>query len=243
MIDPKLKDFADTDRQQEVLDAVIKAGSVSAGARELGVARQTVQGVIKSVEKHAALNGYAPDRDFNQMTVAGFTTKRISTARNGDGDKVVEWHIQEPAKAGQAEMLRDFCRGLVDEIVPAKKLKAPKGNFNKDLRNFIVIGDAHFGMLAHQEDNLDEDFNIDIATADLRAAIDYLVENAPMAEEICLVNVGDFLHMDDTSNATPASGHALDVCISPSSATPCCWGNSTLRYRPTCRALSTSSCS
>ncbi len=73
-----------------------------------------------------------------------------------------------------------------------------------------MIGDAHVGMYSWGEETGD-DFDVSIAAADIRKAIDLLVAGSPASKTGWLVNVGDFLHADNRSNMTPASGNLLDV--------------------------------
>lgn len=208
----KLLEYCNTERQTEVLQTLIDAGSLTKAAPLLGVSRQAVQSAIKTIKKLARLQGYDPDKGLTKPQGNGLALKRVSTNYDEEGEIRQQWMIFEPGKEQQGEMLKEFCQGLADELKPAKKTKMPKGVFNPDLLSAIVIGDGHLGMLADKEDNHDEDFNIHVATKDLCSAIDYLVDTAPPSEECLLVNVGDFLHHDNTKNATPGHGNALDVC-------------------------------
>ncbi|QIB67193.1 helix-turn-helix domain-containing protein [Kineobactrum salinum] len=211
--DVGLLKYCETERQKEVVQAFADGGSLRAAARSLGVTRQTAQDVVRLVRKRAVAAGYSPDAQMNTPFPEGISLKRISQRRRADGELLDYWQIGEPGKEQQEALLREFCAGLASSLAPSPSTPAPPVDTDQML-SAIVIGDGHLGMLAFGEETLGEDFNIEIATADLRAAIDYLVHCAPASSEGLLVNVGDFLHMDDTSNKTPASGHALDVDLS-----------------------------
>ena len=140
----------------------------------------------------------------------GFATKRISQAINGDGEKVLEWHIQEPTKQAQEELLKEFVEGLNSEIKQAKPEKANKNKYKSDLLPSIFIGDAHIGMRAYGKETKHNDFDTDIATTQLRDAFDYLTDKMEPAETGLLVDVGDFTHANGHNNKTFA-GTDLDV--------------------------------
>ena len=204
--------FAETDRQMEIIDSLVETGSIKKTSEYLGVARATIQSIVRPIKKRAAIKGYAPELGHGHQVLPGFGTKRISQATDSDGVPVLTWHIQEPGAEAKEEALKAFLEGLQYELKPAKKPKKKLGAFRKDIRNFVVIGDAHLGMLAHKEETLGEDFNIDVASADLRSAIDFLVKHAPAAEEMVLINVGDFVHAD-TPSGTTTSGTRLDTSV------------------------------
>jgi hypothetical protein len=207
-----LQQFCETDRQTEIIKNLIDTDSLTKTGVLLGISRQAVQNTLKTIKKKARLRGWDPEADMTRPGGEGIGLKRVSTNYDEDGAIRQQWVIFEPGKEEQGQQLIEFLEGLKAEIKPTKKSKVPKGKFKKDLLSAIVIGDGHLGMLADKEDNLDEEFNIEIATADLCAAIDFLVDSAPNAEEGMLVNVGDFLHHDDTKNRTPGHGNPLDVC-------------------------------
>lgn len=202
-IDIKLLDYA-TERQKEHLEAVIKHGSCIAADRALGVSDNYTSKVLKSVEKRAAKAGYAPAAGLNRPSLEGFSLKRVSTlARNEFGEP--QWQIQEADKERQAEAFRDFVDGLKEEIKPAKPTKALKaGKHDEDLMAAIVMGDPHFGMYAYSPETKNRDFDTDVASEEVRAAVDDLVERSPNAKTGVLIDVGDAMHMDSSHNTTYA---------------------------------------
>lgn len=215
MISEKLLDFCESPRQREVLEALIREGSRRKAAEALGVSRQAVQTVVKGITSRAAVkSGFAPEAGMNTPFPNGIGLKRISQRRRGeDGALLDYWQIGEPDAEKKEELFREFCLGLSAALPPSLNTPAPPID-SEQMMSAIVIGDGHLGMLADGQETLGEDFDIDIATKDLRAAIDYLVHCAPAVKEGLLVNVGDFIHMDNTSNKTFNGGHVLDVGIS-----------------------------
>lgn len=174
-------------------------GNCSAAARELGVDKA---GLIRRVQRLRKL-GIVPE-----IAAPTFTPKAFSTLKDGDGNVKLVWEKTE----------RDNSRQILDSVIwelaepikgLAKPVNAPKAGIQDSLSAYI-IGDAHFGMYAWGEET-GADFDTSIASRDLRAALDHLVDTAPASEHGVLVDVGDFLHADNRSNVTPGSGHLLDV--------------------------------
>ena len=91
----------------------------------------------------------------------------------------------------------------------AKPIKAPKVDTKKQLVLY-VIGDQHLGMYSWGEET-GEDYDTEIAGALLVGATERLVAASPACERALVLNLGDFFHMDNTSNVTARSGARLDV--------------------------------
>jgi predicted phosphodiesterase len=72
------------------------------------------------------------------------------------------------------------------------------------------IADPHIGMLSWAPET-GESNDLRIGVDRVENGIGRLISLAPPAEVAAIVNTGDFFHMDDQRNATPASGHQLDV--------------------------------
>ena len=208
-IDQGLLKYA-TARQAEYINAVNSTGSERAGAKQLGIARQTIQNQIQRLKEKAAREGYTPSRFCHEHVEPGFTTKRISTHINAAGEQS-GWHIQEPSKVEQQQMLRDFVQGLCDDITPVLPVPVPENVLHDpELMSAIVIGDAHLGCRAFSQETRGHDFDTSIATEAIRAAVDDLIFRSPNAETGVLVDVGDFMHSDSSHNKTFA-GTDVDV--------------------------------
>jgi predicted phosphodiesterase len=61
-IDPRIREFA-TERQREIIDAVVAHGSQRKAAKALGITHGTVGKRVKDAEKRAARAGYSPAHD------------------------------------------------------------------------------------------------------------------------------------------------------------------------------------
>lgn len=209
--DPQaLLPYARTNTQRMHLNAVIECnGNRREAARRLGIGWRGVARTLATVAKRAALEGVAPLENVNHPTMEGFTTKRVSTAYNGDGDTVLQWHIQEPEKKSLEEAAEGI-REAFSDIKPCKPLPKPKRS-DGDLAAFYIIGDHHFGMYAWGEETGSEDYDTAEGERLLIEATRKLAARAPDASVGYLVNLGDFLHANDSTSRTPASKNLLDT--------------------------------
>jgi len=73
-----------------------------------------------------------------------------------------------------------------------------------------IIGDHHLGMLAHHTETMGEDYDVKISQRLLENAVDRLVSVAPAGKVGVLVNLGDFMHVNDSTSSTPNSKNLLD---------------------------------
>lgn len=205
-----LKDYA-TPAQLKYLEAVEKHGSHAKAAKALGCNRRTIGQAIDRLKKNAAKSGYAPEHDLTNPAAPGFATKRVSTLYNEDGQVKAQWHIQEPEKVALEEIQQGLAEAFSAELTglyaPIPKPKAS----DKDLMTCYLIGDHHFGMYAWGHETGGDDYDTDISEQLLTDSANKLVNSSPDSEIGALVNVGDFLHANDTTNQTPASKAILDT--------------------------------
>ena len=203
-----LKEFC-TDRQLEIVEAVIKYPNKQLAANALGVSRSTVRNAIKGVEKKAAANGVAPNRDVNHRTMEGFNTKFVTSRFDGEGNLQGQYVRQEREKFDLEAMLEDFRDGLKDELKGLHKpIPKPADTVDK-LMNCYMIGDHHLGMYAWSKQTGEDSYDTDIGVDILESAIDSLVARSPDSRHGLLVNLGDFFHSNNIKSET-GSGTPLD---------------------------------
>ena len=203
-----LKEFC-TDRQLEIVEAVIKNKTKQGAAEALGLSRSTVRNAIKGVEKKAAANGVAPNRDVNHRTMEGFNTKFVTSRFDGDGNLQGQYVRQEREKFDLEAMLEDFRDGLKDELKGLHKpIPKPADTVDK-LMNCYMIGDHHLGMYAWSKQTGEDSYDTDIGVNILESAIDSLVARSPDSRHGLLVNLGDFFHSNNIKSET-GSGTPLD---------------------------------
>src|SRR6056297_2851326 len=107
------------------------------------------------------------------------------------------------------DSLLDRVREAMDGITPAKPV-APAANLLNNLCTVYPIADRHNGLRAWGRET-GEDYDHKIAGKRLVEWVGKCVDASPASELAVVLDVGDGEHMDDATNATPTSKHALDV--------------------------------
>lgn len=211
-VDPRsLLEFARSEAQTRVLNAVIEHGSNTKAADALGMNRRGLDKTVKRVEGYAAEKGVAPHRDLVHQTAEGFDAKRVSTAYKEDGSVALQWVIQEPQKKSLKERLDLMIDGVKEDLEGFKDPVPEPVQVQDDYLAMYMIGDHHFGMLADSESKVDDDdWDIKIATEVLIDATDRLANRVGNAKTGVLLNVGDFFHADSSFNTT-TKGTPVDV--------------------------------
>ncbi len=203
-------DFCNTDYQRQIIQMTLNGMNQTEIAKELGKHPKRIHNALASVHNRAAMQGVAPAYNVNRQTAPGFTTKRVSTAYNMDGDIVLQWHIQEPERQKLEELIAQFVEGFKDEVTGIHApVDAPAG-INDDYMVSYIVGDHHLGMLAHHSETMGEDYDVKISQRLLENAVDRLVSVAPAGKVGVLVNLGDFMHVNDSTSSTPNSKNLLD---------------------------------
>jgi hypothetical protein len=138
-----------------------------------------------------------------------FLVSGVSTLVDGDGNIRAQWIKTKREAEERIAALIAAIKAAFEGVEPIPEIPHAGGSFS-DLLTVYPIGDAHFGMHAWGEET-GEDFDLKIAETDLVNAVRRLVRGAPSSDEAVIINVGDYIHIDDGTNRTPASGHALDA--------------------------------
>tara|TARA_R110000824_G_scaffold41095_1_gene122589 strand:- start:346 stop:1515 length:1170 start_codon:yes stop_codon:yes gene_type:complete len=211
-IDPNvLKEFAETERQAVVCQAVIENGSNTKAADALGIGRRGVDKIMKRLEGKAASKAVAPHKSVDRETMEGFEAKRVSTAYKEDGTVALQWVIQEPEKRSMKQKLDAMLEGMKDDLEGFKVAVEQPSIVNSDYLACYMVGDHHYGMLCDSETKVDDDdWDVKIATRVLVESTERLSKRVGNAEVGVLLNVGDFFHADSSANTT-TKGTPVDV--------------------------------
>jgi hypothetical protein len=146
------------------------------------------------------------------MVPEGHTVERVSTLLGADGKVSGQWVCTKARSEVTAfDMLDAVTRHIKAGVSPLPTIAAPVApQVDPDLMNMFVWGDPHIGLLAHARETGDN-FDLKIATADLRRSVDMLVQRAPAARHATFVEVGDLWHAQDDTQRTPRGQNKLDV--------------------------------
>jgi hypothetical protein len=208
-----LIDYAKTDRHRESLQVWEDCGRNSAKAAAiLGISQSTMRDYVSITKNNAAAAGYSENWDARRHVPEGeIVIGRSIYTTTDEGEKAWLKTKRTMTEAARDKALQGFVDGLTKGVKPYKPKAKPKAKkFADDLLPTIVIGDAHFGMRADARETKARDYDTKIASNDMLAAIEYLVDAAPASDQALLVNVGDFIHANGSSGTT-FGGTKLDV--------------------------------
>lgn len=207
-----LHQYAETDRQTELLRLRDQGYTVPEIAEQMGMSERNAFRMLQRVKQNAAKMGYSPEHDMTKPVPDGFVVSGVSTYYNDEGKAIGQWVKSKLAADDRLKALHEAIADAVAEykggIKPTKQLKQKQDGSNYMVA--IPIGDPHIGMYAWSEE-AGEDFDTDIARNDLLNASRNLFNASPDADRCLIANLGDFFHSDNQSNRTARSGAALDV--------------------------------
>lgn len=140
---------------------------------------------------------------------AGHRIKGISALVNPDGGEMLKW-IKTTEDAQDTAALSAAIHDEFKQYEGYAKLVPPPKETYADLCNYYPIVDPHLGALSYGKET-GESNDLKIGVERVQGTLQRLIGWSPPAETAVIVNTGDFFHADDQRNATPASGHQLDV--------------------------------
>lgn len=203
-----LLQYAQTDRQREIIEAIIEHGSNRKAAKALGVANGTVTSALDKVKRHAAQKGHSPEHDMVHAVPDGYKVKGVSTLYS-DGVVKAQWVKSDIDRERQLEIMREAIEALCADIKPVGVVDCPNVISN-DLLNVYVITDYHLNMRSWSSET-GADCDMDIAENLLYNWFAQAIKQSPDSETAVFAQLGDLLHSDGWLALTPASGHVLDV--------------------------------
>ena len=199
-----------TSRQKEILETFVayECDQVKT-AEALGCSKSNVGHTLKRIEARAAVKGFAPEMGAEHPAAEGFMFTKSTVQRDAEGNVQRTWHRYAQDKDKLIDLYGEIMDELLEGYEPFKPRKAPKLDYDTEVIPWFNIGDAHIGMLAHELE-VGENFDVKIATRELKFALDRLISDAP-ARERCVINdLGDATHYENLEGVTQASGHMLD---------------------------------
>lgn len=198
-----------TDRQKEIVEAVLETGGIKAAARKLNLAKATVQDAIALLKKKAATRGWSPEEDAKGIAPSTHIVKGKSTLYDADGKIRAQWVKTDLVRERYLQMIRDIVDDAMLGLPRQEKTAAPVFT-HADLCNVYTLTDSHVGALAWGRET-GADWDLAIAERVLTGCFEHMVNSSPQARVAIVNQLGDFLHQDSIQAVTPTSGHLLDA--------------------------------
>jgi hypothetical protein len=132
-----------------------------------------------------------------------------SLIENGNGTEVVRW-VRSRKNSVSTEALIAAIDGALAKHKPAKLIKCKtRGKVNSNQATFYFIPDIHHS-LKYNKDETGHTYGLAESTQCITAATGRLVQNSPDTEDCVIVNLGDFVHVFNSTFRT-RSGHILQA--------------------------------
>ena len=210
MTDPKLLDYCQTDRQREILEALIRCGSKRAAAKDLGAAPAMIRKTLYRVERYAATKGYSPKHGIvRPLPEHLMLTGSSALVNETTGATVMQWYKSGVDRHSLREMMIASANAMAETLPREKPIAAPEYVLD-DMLSTYVITDLHVGMLAWQEEGGDN-WNLKIAENALYDWAAKATSMVPKSKRAILAQLGDHIHHDSLDSVTPANRHSLDA--------------------------------
>ena len=186
-------------KQKQALEIYERLGSYNAGGKELGMSRQAFTAIVNTAFKNKAMHADAEPGYYKDSAIL----------EDGDGNVMLRW--KKPDADNIEKIALEMIDGLNRVIPRIPRTKMPKIERGApDRMNAYVFGDSHVNMLAWSPECPTGDWDISIALARHLAAMNDLIDRAPLAATGLLLTLGDLLHNDSLKPFT-AHGTQVDV--------------------------------
>jgi hypothetical protein len=202
-----LRQFCTTERQSELLQALIDEGSERKAAAALGVTKNRISQTVRTLRDRAAKAGVGPHYLADPIP-PGYKVKGTSTYYGPDGIPRGQWvKTREDAQA-QLEAMQEAVQALCEDVPRLAPVKPPAHSLST-LLNVYTMTDCHIGMMAWRAEG-GEDWDLKIAERTLSGCFDAMVRQAPAAQTCVIAQLGDWLHYDSLESITPTGKNLLD---------------------------------
>lgn len=210
VIDERLKDYA-TPAQRRHIDAINLHGTQEKAAMALGIKELSLKESMQQLRRRAAMKGYAPDHDMTRPVPDGFMVKGISTYYDKDGKPSGQWVKSSADRDRMQDIMQATFDAMAEELPRTTPVPIPSNVYRK-LANVYTLTDTHIGALCWSKENLDPngDWDVRIAERTLTSCFQQMVDSTPNAAIGVIAQLGDFMHQDNWTPATPLHGHILD---------------------------------
>lgn len=134
--------------------------------------------------------------------------KGVSALIDGDNRVIQQWVKTKAEDAGRVaeESIRAAFEAYKGKCDP---VEAPR-YIEDDIATVYIIGDHHLGMYAWK-DETGKDYDVEIGKNVLRYAMRNLLSTTLPSTTAVILSLGDFFHVDNSSNQTNESHNSLDL--------------------------------
>ncbi len=219
-------------------EVVREQGSIRKAAAHLGMAASTLQGKLKrmselgyammpddgvpapgfrivkhsvQLDKDGDLQkewvGTKPDSGEAFEMLPGHAVKGESALLDGNGRVLTKW--VKTTRDGSGNFVDAFLTAFSEHEVASPAIPSPEVS-DDDTLTMYPLADLHFGMYSHGPET-GANYDVDIATDIIIKNISALVAKSDPSKKAIILGLGDLFHQNDQKNATPGSGHRLDV--------------------------------
>lgn len=205
-----LKEFA-TDRQCEIIDAIIEHGSQAKAATALNTNLRGMQRAVKRAKENASRRGWSPEHDMNHSVPDTHVVKGVSTFYDENGTPIRQWVKSDLKKQSEQEALESFVEALKEDLPKYQSLPSKPLTDMPQALTAYVIGDAHIGMKVTKERNGDSDWDLEIAERVTVGAVEKLIKASGGSDTALMLDLGDFGHSDNLNNTTSSGQNHMDM--------------------------------
>jgi hypothetical protein len=139
-----------------------------------------------------------------------YVVKGTSTLVDAEGNTKLQWIKTSLDRERFDDAMREYVEWLAQGAKGKAELTPAPVHSQDDLLSVYAIGDPHLGLFSWAAET-GEDFDLKIAERLTTSAVARLVSCSPDSSEALILELGDLLHADDSTNQTPTSKHSLDV--------------------------------
>lgn len=150
-----------------------------------------------------------PERGEKFEIPVGHNVKGVSALIDENGRTIQTW-VKTRNDLPSTKTIIDCFREAFDSYDGVSIPPVAPSFVDNSLLTVYPVVDAHISMLAWGEES-GVDWDQKIAEQVIVDTYAKLIMQSQPSETAMIVNLGDFIHVNDSKNVTPASGHLLDV--------------------------------
>lgn len=185
---------------REALALLARWGTASEASRQSGIPRST----LRERAEWGRIRGFNVDPAIADAKAAVGTNLSpvLAWAKTKSEDGTSYSVLLRPDQPSQEEALERIA-DIMGRVVPIAPIPAPQ-QASADLLNFVPLFDVHMGARVGN-------YGTAKAVKRLKAGFFDVIDRAPRADTIVIVNGGDFTEANDDTALTPTNRHPLAV--------------------------------